>query len=179
MTPPPDTPRLERAPDPSVEAIPRVDGRIAVVRQFLRYALCGGLATGVDLMVFFAVAWRLIPALLETDPLVRILGIPPVPVEEAMRVRHYVICRAIAFVFSNFVAYGTNVLWVFEGGRHNRRKEIGLFFTVSLTSLFLGTGLGAALIRYGGFSTTFSYVANVVASVLINYAGRKFYVFHR
>jgi putative flippase GtrA len=66
---------------------------------------------------------------------------------------------------------------VFETGRHARRKEIALFYAVSLTSLALGTGLGAGMIRYGGVSTTLAYAANVVASVLINYAGRKFWVF--
>lgn len=153
--------------------------RSVVAAQFIRYAACGALATGVDLVVFFAVAWRAIPALLPDDPIGKVLSVSIIPVEEALRVRHYVICRAIAFLFSNLTAYGTNVLWVFEGGRHDRRKEIGLFFAVSLVSVFLGTWFGTALIQFKGCSTTVSYAANVVTSVLINYMGRKFLVFHR
>jgi putative flippase GtrA len=156
---------------------PDAEPRRSPVRQFIRYAICGGLATGVDILVFYALAWRAIPALLVTDPMVRLLDLNVVAIDSSQQVRNYVICRTISFVFANLVAYGTNALWVFETGRHARRKEIALFYAVSLTSLALGTGLGAGMIRYGGASTTLAYAANVVASVLINYAGRKFWVF--
>lgn len=145
--------------------------------QFIRYALCGGLATGADILVFFALAWRAFPALLATDPLVRLLGLDVVAIDEPQRIRNYVICRAVSFVFANGVAYVTNVLWVFETGRHGRRKEIALFYAVSVVSLILGTALGAGMIRFAGASTTFALAANLVASVLVNFAGRKFWVF--
>ncbi len=33
------------------------------VVQFIKYAIAGGSATGVDVLVFYLVAWKLIPAL--------------------------------------------------------------------------------------------------------------------
>jgi putative flippase GtrA len=36
--------------------------------QFLKYGICGGLATLVDMTVFFLLAWLVFPALTESDP---------------------------------------------------------------------------------------------------------------
>lgn len=156
---------------------PDPERRLSTGPQFLRYALCGGLAAGTDLLVFFALAWRVFPALLATDPLVRLFGLDVTGVSEALRVRHYVVCRAAAFLLANLVAYVTNARWVFQTGRHGRRKEIALFYGVSLVSLGLGAGLGAGLIRFWGASTTLAYTASLAASILVNFAGRKFWVF--
>ncbi len=158
-------------------ALLRRDTRPAV--QFFRYAVCGGIATGVDILLFYALAWRVLPALSAEDPLVRMLGIAAVPVEEALRARNYVMVRGIGFVFANFVTYLLNALLVFEGGRHGRRTECLLFYAVSVVSLGLGTALGWSLIRFAGWSTTVSYAGNLVASILINFAGRKTIVFQK
>jgi putative flippase GtrA len=80
-------------------------------------------------------------------------------------------------VFSNLAAYITNVLWVFEAGRHRKHVEIGLFYIVSGFSLAVGAGIGWSLIRLGGISTSFSYAGTVAASILINYVCRKYIVF--
>lgn len=154
--------------------------RSAAVRnltQFVKYGLCGGLATVVDLAVFYALSLTVIPTLLPDDPLVQRLGLSGPFVSEAVRARNYVLARAVAFVFSNLTAYVTNVLWVFEPGRHRRHVELGLFYLVSGFSLAAGTAVGWSLIHWGGLSTTVSLLANVVASTLINYACRKYLVF--
>lgn len=153
----------------------RKDAHPAV--QFVKYGLCGGLATAVDMAIFFLAAWMVFPALSESDPLVRLFGLTASAVEEGVRSRYFVYDRLIAFLFSNGTAYVLNALWVFEGGRHRRHTEIALFLAVSAGSLAFGTALGWAMIRFFGLSTTVSYLGNVVASVLINYAGRKFFVF--
>lgn len=147
--------------------------------QFVKYAVCGGIATGVDIVLFYLLAWRLIPALGADDPIVRLFALPVTPVGEALRARNYVLVRAVGFVFANFVTYLLNAIWVFEGGRHGRRKECALFYGVSVISLLAGTGLGWAMIRFLGLSTTVSYGGNIVAAILINYVGRKFFVFLR
>lgn len=145
--------------------------------QFVKYGLCGGLATVVDLAVFYGLSLTVIPTLLPDDPFVRRLALSGPFVSEAVRARNYVTARAIAFVFSNLTAYVTNVLWVFEPGRHRRHVEVGLFYLVSGFSLAAGTAVGWSLIHWGGLSTTVSLLANIVASTLINYACRKYFVF--
>lgn len=149
------------------------------VLQFIKYSICGGLATVVDMIVFFLVAWRLFPALTGDDLLVRLLDIQPEPITEALRSRNFVIANVICFFFSNFTAYLLNLLFVFKGGRHQRHVEIALFYAVSVVSLILATFAGWVLIRFFGLSTTWSYVAKMLAALLINYTGRKMFIFHR
>ncbi len=146
------------------------------VVQFIKYGLAGGLATAVDIVVFYALSWKVLPALTSDDQVVRLLGIGIVPVTEALRLRNYVFNRTITFIFSNFTAYIANVLWVFTPGRHSRAKEIGLFYLVSGTSYLIGTGLSAFVIHRGATTTT-GYVLNMVCSLLINYVCRKFIIF--
>ena len=86
-------------------------------------------------------------------------------------------CKIIEFILANLVCYAINVAWVFEPGRHSRHKEIMLFFGVSLVGFVLGTALGTGLIIWFNAGAVTAYVANLVAAVLINYAGRKYYVF--
>ncbi len=145
--------------------------------QFTRYSLCGGFATAVDMAVFYLASLTILPALSPEDPVARWLRLSGPFVEEALRSRHFVINRVLAFVFSNLAAYVTNILWVFEPGRYRRHVEITLFFIVSGFSLAAGTAIGWSLIRLGGLSTTFSYGGNIAASVFINYACRKYIVF--
>jgi putative flippase GtrA len=144
--------------------------------QFIKYGMAGGLATVVDIVVFYALAWLVLPALTSDDQMVRLLNLSITPVTEAVRLRNYVFDRTITFLFSNFAAYAANVLWVFTPGRHSRTKEIALFYLVSGTSYLIGTGLSSFLIARGATTTT-GYLVNMVSSLLINYVCRKFIVF--
>ena len=149
--------------------------------QFLKYGICGGLATGVDMVVFFLFAWLVFPALTESDPFVKLLGFFNFDVQlvsESLRLRNYWIDKVICFMFSNLAAYVLNVLFVFKAGRHKRHHEMMLFFALSLVSFFIGTFAGDALIRFCGLDTTYSYIAAMISALLINYAGRKFLIFH-
>ena len=145
--------------------------------QFIKYGMAGGLATAVDLTLTFLLSWKFLPALTSDDRLVTLTGIAITPVAESMRPLNYFIDCGIAFMVANLVAYVANVLWVFEPGRHSRRKEISLFYAVSGFSFLVGTGLAAALIHYFGLATSYAKIINVFASVMINYAGRKFFIF--
>lgn len=145
--------------------------------QFLKYALCGGLATGVDVLIFYSLSWRLIPALKRDDFIARLLRLKIHPVEEGRRGRNFVINTAIAFMFSNFVAYISNVLWVFEPGRHAWYIEISLFYAVSLISISLGAFLGWAMIHYLKLSTTVSYIGKLIGALVVNFVCRKFIIF--
>jgi len=146
--------------------------------QFLKYSMCGGTAMAVDMVVFFLVAWLLFPALTENDVLVSLFSMEVEPIPEHMRTINFCIGNAIAFMASNLTAYILNVLFVFKAGKHSRGKEVGLFYLVSAVSVGIGVGIGAVLIQGFGLSTTFSYIAKAISTVLINYAARKYIIFH-
>ena len=146
--------------------------------QFLKYFMCGGAAMAVDMFVFFLVAWLLFPALTENDIPVRLFNLDIVVVPEYLRTINFCLANVIAFMLSNLTAYILNVLFVFKAGKHSRRKEVGLFYLVSAVSVGMGVGVGVVLIQGFGLSTTFSYAAKAVSAMLINYAARKFFIFH-
>jgi putative flippase GtrA len=146
--------------------------------QFIKYALGGGVATSVDMLVFFLVAWRLLPALRADDPLVTRLHLRVRPVDEATRSRRFIYITGIAFIFSNLTAYLINIFWVFQPGRHAWYIEVALFYAVSGISIVIGTTLGWSLIRFLHFSTTASYAGKLVAALMINYVCRKYFVFN-
>ncbi|MFA5689336.1 MAG: GtrA family protein [Kiritimatiellales bacterium] len=150
------------------------------VVQFIKYGVCGGIATAVDIFIFFIAAWLIFPALTESDPftaLLRRAGFDIQQISEHLRLRNYWIDKIICFIFSNLTAYILNVLFVFKAGRHKRHHEFMLFYGVSLISFFTGTFVGDVLIRFFGLATTYSYVAAMISALLVNYAGRKFFVF--
>ena len=149
--------------------------------QFIKYGMCGGAATVVDMTVFFLFAWLVFPALTESDPFTKLLGVLNLDVRtvsESLRLRNYWIDKVICFMFSNFTAYILNVLFVFKAGKHKRHHELMLFYAVSLVSFLFGTFIGAWLIQGFGLDTTYSYIAAMISALLINYAGRKFFIFH-
>lgn len=146
-------------------------------KQFVRYAICGGIATAVDFIAFFLFVWLVFPALLPDDILVRFLGISVEGVDEALRARHFFYASVGSFVVSNLCAYLLNLFFVFEGGKHDRWLEVALFYGVSLASAGAGIGLGMGLIHYAGLGTTWSALSKIACSILMNYAGRKWLVF--
>jgi putative flippase GtrA len=82
-----------------------------------------------------------------------------------------------AFLISNMVVYLINIAWVFEPGRHPWFVELTMFYLVSAISIFLGTWLMGWLIKRFGLLTTFAFGANLVTSLMINYALRRFVIF--
>ncbi len=147
------------------------------VAQFIKYAICGGLATVTDMAIFYLLSWRFFSALKTDDIAVRIFRLKIKPVTEERRARNFIINTGIAFIFSNFVAYTLNALWVFEPGRHVWYIEMILFYAISLVSIAIGTALGWAMIKFMKLSTTSSYIGKLTASLLINFVCRKFIVF--
>lgn len=145
--------------------------------QFIKYGLAGGLATVTHIVVFHLAAWKLFPALQPKDHLVRLFDLQLRPIDERHRARNSMICNVLAFMVSNMVAYVTNVMWVFEAGRHPFLVEIFLFYCVSGLSILIGTLLMGLLIKRFGLLTTYAFAANIVSAVMINYAVRKFFIF--
>ena len=145
--------------------------------QFIKYGIGGGAATAVHVVIFYTMASVVFPALTADDLAVRLLGFPVAEIDDALRARLTALDNFIAFLFSNFVAYIINIKWVFEDGRHSRSVECLMFFAVSGISIAVGTGIAWGLIRWFGLTTTVAFISNIVASVMINYAMRKFVIF--
>ena len=169
--------------------------------QFVKYAICGGLATAVDFIVFFAIAIFVLQAVQPDDPmlvlwsglhdylvtvfpgladlgwLTRCFHFDLPMMDEERRLITFIIDKTVAFLFSNTTAYVTNVLWVFESGRHSRRKEIALFTAVSGTSYLVGLALTFLLIHFFEVPSSLTYGALLVSSVMINYVCRKYLIF--
>jgi hypothetical protein len=68
--------------------------------QFLKYAIAGGIATGVHILLFYGCAWKLLPALTATDPVVKALHLQVVAVSDAIRARNSMIDNVVAFIFA-------------------------------------------------------------------------------
>jgi len=150
----------------------------AAIVQFIKYGLAGGLATTTHIIVFHLTAWKVFPALQEKDHAVRFLKLSIRKVNDATRARNSMTSNFSAFLTSNMVAYITNILWVFEGGKYHFIIEILLFYAVSGISIFLGTLLMGILIKRYGILTTYAFGSNIVTAIMINYAMRKFFIFH-
>ena len=80
-------------------------------------------------------------------------------------------------MLANLLCYFINIAWVFEPGRHSRHKEIMLFYIVSIISFVTGTALGSGLIAVFNAGAVIAYIVNMIVAVLINFAGRKYYIF--
>ena len=145
--------------------------------QFIKYGICGCIATGVHIGLFYVCAYNLMPALSAQDPVARALHLTVVPVSDAVRARNSMIDNGAAFVFSNLTAYLLNILWVFKPGRHHWIVEIALFYLVSGVSVVIGSSVMGWLIHQFGTLTTLAFSANVIVSFMINYALRRFVIF--
>lgn len=145
--------------------------------QFLKYAIAGGIATAVHILTFFLAGFFLFPCVGADDILVRLFHLAAPAVEETLRARHAVYSNITAFLVSNTVCYIINRLFVFKPGRHTPAVEFLLFFAVSAVSVGLGTFLMDILIDRFAIQTTYAFGANMVCSLAINYALRKFFVF--
>lgn len=147
------------------------------VVQFIKYGIAGGAATATNIIVFFLCGWLLLPCLKQTDPLVRLFGLTVPAISEATRVWNAGVCNTLGFVVSNVLCYILNRLFVFKPGRHSWPVEFLLFFAGSATAFAVGLALQTVLIRSFAAQTTYAYGANILASLLINYATRKFFIF--
>jgi putative flippase GtrA len=148
------------------------------VLQFIKYALAGGLATITHIVIFHLIAWKIFPSLQEKDHAVRFFHLAIREINVTTRARNSMIGNFIAFLIANMVAYITNILFVFQGGKYPIIIEILLFYAVSGISAFLGTMLMGILIRRFGLLTTYAFASNIFTAVMINYVMRKFFIFN-
>lgn len=148
------------------------------ILQFIKYALAGFLAGVTHIIIFHLIAWKIFPSLQEKDHMVRFFNLTIWKINDTTRARNSMIGNFIAFLISNMVAYITNILYVFQGGKYHLIIELFLFYAVSGVSTFLGTMLMVVLIRRFGLLTTYAFGSNIFTAVMINYAMRKFFIFN-
>lgn len=146
--------------------------------QFLKYAIVGGIATAVHVLVFHLAGWKLFPSLQNDDLFIKVFKIKMEKEDNALRSRNSMINNWIAFLISNMVCYILNVAWVFHAGKYPWYLEIVMFYAVSAISIALGTFLMGWLIKKFGMLTTYAFCANLFTSLAINYAMRKFLIFN-
>lgn len=92
---------------------------------------------------------------------------------------HYLLAGTISFVIATLVNYGLGLLWVFEGGRHARHKEVTLIYLVSAIGLAVNLAVLYLLVESG---VVHVFVAKVLASLsafLWNFSARYLWIFQR
>jgi putative flippase GtrA len=89
------------------------------------------------------------------------------------------ILHFIAFVPSNFVAYGLNRWLVFTPGRHSVKKEMILFTIISLVSFSIGEMLPFWLINNLDLPRPVVHFSFIISSAMVNFVCRKFLVFEK
>ena len=84
----------------------------------------------------------------------------------------------VAFVPTNWFTYSTNRRWIFTGGRHAQKKEFTLFTLAAASSFLASQFLVAALVLKSPLSDLIITLLVIVASTTVNFAFRKYVVFH-
>lgn len=134
--------------------------------QFGKYGVCGF----ISVVVLLAVTWT--ARALFPDAFAMTL-------DPEKRAFHNSIVHFIAFVPSNFTAYGLNRWLVFTPGRHSTRKELTLFTIISLLSFSLGEIFPAWLVSAYNIPNGIADISFILSSALVNFACRKFLVFEK
>ena len=146
----------------SAESLPTI--------QFVKYGLCGCVATLVQVAIVAILGLTVLPTFdefLKRD------------LTEEIREKNLLIANLWAFPFSNLVAYLTNRAFVFSSGRHSVWLEICLFTLISGISFAVGIFLGPRLIGWFGIPSGVAQASLIVSSALVNFVCRKFLVFLR
>ena len=132
--------------------------------QFIKYGICGVGSLTITTLIWRAVCTWFFPAFDDNLP-------------KDVRALNSVYGNCIAFCFGNVFAYVTNSLWVFTPGRHHRVMEFFYFTVVSSVGFLAGLFAGPMFIRLYGIGTWTAQGMMIVASTLVNFVCRKFFVF--
>jgi putative flippase GtrA len=148
--------------------------------QFIKYLFCGGITFVVDVLVFYLMAWIVLPSLREGDPfgsIITLFGGHLRTVPEDILLRNFVFNKIAAFLASNTVAYITNVLFVFNEGKYRKVKEVVLFYALSTGSFLFFTWVSRFLIARFDWQVTWAYFFVFICAMVTNFTMRKKFVF--
>jgi putative flippase GtrA len=135
--------------------------------QFFKYCVCGVAGLIVYTSIFFFLARFVMPSL-EANV-----------ADDTTRANHALINTGIAFIFSNATAYWLNYRWVFTPGRHSKINEFLSFTLLNGPGVVSGAAVQDWLIRSVGLPAWAALVGFLVPNVLINFACRRFFIFHK
>ncbi|MFO1523480.1 MAG: GtrA family protein [Kiritimatiellia bacterium] len=130
--------------------------------QFVKYAATGGLAT----VLYVA-----------TELLAERYLFPTAPAARAGSASPIFWTTSVAFVITMAVVYPLNRMFVFRPGRHSRVMEFLYFCGFAVVGSTAGTLIGSYLVQTRGIPNHIAIFSTVFTSAMVNYAGRKFFVF--
>lgn len=90
---------------------------------------------------------------------------------------HYLFANFIAISVAILINYFISQKWVFETGRHTKRKEFTFFIGVSLVALLLNQLLMLILVDAVELNMKVSKIAAIGLVAIYNYVAKKFLVF--
>jgi len=131
--------------------------------QFLKYSLAGVIASGTYLTCFAILNETVLPADISR------------PGSE--RGWNFLFSSTLAFSVATVVAYMINQAWVFQPGRHSRLKEFTLFYLIAAVAFLAGTPLGSIVVAYFSVNEYGVFILVVGLSAMVNFLGRKYWVF--
>lgn len=134
--------------------------------QFGKYGACGVLSVIVFLLVA-KTGEAIFPEHFSTD------------LPEGQRSKNLFFLHLVAFLPSNFAAYGLNRWLVFTPGRHSAKKEASLFTLISFISFAIGELLPVWLVNSFNVPNDVAHLSFVLSSALVNFVCRKFLVFEK
>ena len=145
--------------------------------QFVKYGAVGVMSTCVQVGVFYLLATTCLKCLAADDWAVRLLGFSAADVSDAVRAWRFAVATGIGFVIANVFCWLMNRWFVFRPGKFRWYIEFVMFFGAATLATVIALGLSSALIHFAGLMTSAAVLIEIVASFLINYFTRKFFIF--
>ena len=145
--------------------------------QFVKYGAVGVMATCVQVSVFYLLATTCLKCLAADDWAVRLLGFSAADVSDAVRAWRFAVATGIGFVIANVFCWLMNRWFVFRPGKFRWYVEFVMFFGAATLATVIALGLSSGLIHFVGLMTSAAVLIEIVASFLINYFTRKFFIF--
>jgi putative flippase GtrA len=138
--------------------------------QFLKYVVCGGMATLTLSVIVFALSQTIYPA-------VKGMMVNGQVLDEAVRKHNLLLNNSIAFPFSAIVGYVLNVKFVFKPGKLSKGMEIFLFCLVAALGFFPGLWVVDYLVGRFHVASSLATLAFITTSFMVNFVSRKFIIF--
>ncbi|MBS1711156.1 MAG: YqeG family HAD IIIA-type phosphatase [Armatimonadetes bacterium] len=154
-----------------------------IVRQFLKFAMVGAVATVVDLGLHFLLMFG-VPGL--RDSVGRWVLSQPALANTFDSVTHaaYPVLKVVTVLLATVVSYLLNRWFTFQATHEKANlRQVGKFFTVALAAMVINTSVGTLAIGliHGSdrFQWTVASVTGMAAGVFFNFAGQRLWTFRR
>lgn len=120
--------------------------------QFIKFALVGGMNTGVDFLVFSGLLW---------------IGVP------------YLAAQGVSYSAGMLNSYVANKFWTFQASGKKNKGEFIRFALLNVGTLLMSLGLMYVFTDGLGLHPLFSKLVVTGATVVVNFLGNKLWVFKR